>query len=172
MPDWLIASLLIESALGVGGVIALCLWSLYSTLRKHAMRSATAPWEKVAKVAVDSGTLWIGDPCYVLHCESPPPDLGADYQEFVDRTFKREAQPSPGVAQFRRHPDEDGYAAGWDFLGCTVSTGYGDGVYDVEVQRNAEGRIMALRVVFGGEGTWPKDPLRLEKDLDRRPATR
>jgi hypothetical protein len=114
-------------------------------------------WKKVGVVAVDSGTIWLGDPCYVLHREPTPPDLGKDWQDFSRRTFEREEKAgTPGVAQFQRHHSEEGYCQGWEALGVTVSTGYGDGVYPVEVRRSEDGRIAEVRIVFikpkGSEG--------------------
>ncbi len=104
-------------------------------------------WNKVGKVAVDAGLLWIGDPCYILF-RDPPDDLGADWQEMVKRIFERE-KDTPGVAQFHCQPREEGFTAQFSALGVTVSTGYGDGVYDVEARMDEEtGRVAEVRVVF------------------------
>jgi hypothetical protein len=104
-------------------------------------------WEIAGEVAVDAGMLWIGDPCYVFFRPAPA-DFGANWKGFVQRVFERERNGSMGVAQFRRHPREEGYVADWDALGCTVATGFGDGVYTLEVRRHETGRIAELRIKF------------------------
>ena len=102
----------------------------------------SAKWEKVGKIAVDSGSCWIGDPCYVMHHEPPPPDIGTTWAELSARLLQREKMRPFGVAQFTR----DG-PHGFTGLGVNVSTGYGDGIYNVEVRRD-DGRIAEVRVVF------------------------
>ena len=95
-------------------------------------------WEKVGKVGVDSGTIYIGDPCYVLHRDKVaklPKDLGKNWMEFCDRLGNDQ------TTQFK-------YDLGHTGLGVALQSGYGDGCYDVEVQRTDEGRVKAVRVVF------------------------
>lgn len=105
-----------------------------------------ATWVKIGKVAVDSGTLWLGDPCYVFHAQPPPADLGDSWRTFAQRQLARESKsPTGQVAQFLRDVPEKG----WNALGVAVRTGYGDGVYDVEARLDPkDGRIAEVRVVF------------------------
>lgn len=42
-------------------------------------------WERVGTIGVDAGLCWIGDPCYVLHADEPPKDIGKNWHEFCDR---------------------------------------------------------------------------------------
>ena len=105
-------------------------------------------WKKVGEVAVDAGMLWIGDPCYILFRDPPPDDLGGSWKEFVRRVFAREKGASK-IAQFHRQNHEEGFTPDFSALGVTVSTGYGDGVYDVEARMDEEtGRVAEVRVVF------------------------
>lgn len=38
---------------------------------------------KRASVGIDAGLLWIGDPCYVIHPEAQPKDIGETWADFV-----------------------------------------------------------------------------------------
>lgn len=101
------------------------------------------PWEKVGVIGVDAGLCWIGDPCYVLHKEggAVPKTIGRNWNEFCDMILLKDAT-------------QIAYEAGHDGLGVVVSTGYGDGCYDVYVRRTpplpgaANGRIAEVKVVF------------------------
>lgn len=90
-------------------------------------------WEKVGEIGVDAGLCWIGDPCYIIHANEYSKSIGKNWGEFCDK-LKDDA------TQFN-------YDLGHPGLGVAVSTGYGDGTYDVEVRR-ADGRIKELRVKF------------------------
>jgi len=72
---------------------------------------------KVGEIGVDAGLCWIGDPCYILHAEKLPASLGKDWSEFCDKLKDLHTQ-------FK-------YDMGHDGLGVCVSTGLGDGTYDV-----------------------------------------
>lgn len=101
-------------------------------------------WQKVGVIGVDAGICWIGDPCYILHKDKKgedavPKDIGKDWHEFCARLGD-----NSDTAQFN-------YDLGHPGLGVVVSTGYGDGSYDVEVHKTSDGRIAAVRVVFVDE---------------------
>ena len=90
-------------------------------------------WKKVGVIGVDAGLCWVGDPCYILHQGEELPDfLGKNWSEFCEKLHK----DSSGATQF-----------GHSF-GVAVSTGYGDGCYNVFVKHNSEGRIAEMKVVF------------------------
>ncbi|KLU10629.1 DUF4241 domain-containing protein [Kocuria sp. SM24M-10] len=92
--------------------------------------------EYIGDVGVDSGLMWLGDPCYVMGDDAPTrvPKWG----EFVDRTFDPKYQiDEAGVSQ----------PVG-EKLGMAVSSGYGDGLYPVYITRNSEGRVATLTVDF------------------------
>ena len=95
-------------------------------------------WEDVGVIGVDAGLCWIGDPCYILHKDEPAKTLGKDWGEFCSKLFEQ------GEHKQCKQWDYDLGHAG---LGVTVSTGYGDGTYPVQV-RKVDGRIAEVRVVF------------------------
>ena len=93
-------------------------------------------WEKVGSVGADSGLIWVGDPCYCVtpDCNEHPAET---WDKFCDKLFKNEKN---GVCQWN-------YKMGHAGLGVSVSSGYGDGVYDVFVKRK-DNRIAEVKVVF------------------------
>ena len=40
--------------------------------------------KKIGKIGVDAGLCWVGDPCYILHPETPPKTIGKDWDEFCE----------------------------------------------------------------------------------------
>jgi hypothetical protein len=85
-------------------------------------------WKKVGEIGVDAGLVMVGDPCYVLGDDASQrvkswsefcDSLGNDYPTVKDMNF-----------------------------GFVVSSGYGDGLYPVYVKKNAEGRVIGLKVEF------------------------
>ena len=96
---------------------------------------------KIGSFGVDSGTVMIGDPCYVLDGEGKYPlSFGHDWDEFVGMNLLDES----GKVPYWPHTKELHGA-----MGVVSSTGYGDGVYPVYA-RMAEGRIMEIRILFDG----------------------
>lgn len=104
---------------------------------------------------VDSGLVWIGDPCYVLHTRETqastissgsPPELGRSWEEFCTILFARFAETERrfgvcGVAQFSQ--------------GVVLATGEGDGEYPILVRYAASeqfggppNRVQEIRVRF------------------------
>lgn len=95
-------------------------------------------WKKVGIIRVDAGICWVGDPCYILHQDNPPEDIGKDWGEFVDKLY-----PTMSPPQYRQFNCDEGHPG----LGVVVNTGYGDGYYPVEA-RLEDGRVAELRVKF------------------------
>lgn len=97
-------------------------------------------WKKIGVIGVDAGLCWVGDPCYIFHHEDSTMKeaLGRDWQDFCDKVSEG------GYSSHKQF----NYPMGHPGLGVTVSTGYGDGCYDVFVKHNNEGRIAELKVVF------------------------
>ncbi len=102
------------------------------------MKTEYTKWEDAGEIGVDAGLCWVGDPCY---CVTPDANNhpAKTWKEFCHELGKKELR---GVAQWN-------YKLGHPGLGVSVSTGYGDGVYKVQVRRETEtGRIAELRVKF------------------------
>jgi hypothetical protein len=72
----------------------------------------------IGHVAVDSGLVWIGDPCYILHSDDPQHSIGRSWGEFCD-TIKDSTEHN---FEFNR---------GGAGLGVVSSTKHGDGFYPV-----------------------------------------
>ena len=92
-------------------------------------------WERIGEIGVDAGLCWLGDPCYILHQETPPKDIGKNWEDFCDRIIDE------NIKQFN-------YNMGHAGLGVCVSTGYGDGCYPVLAKFNKEGRIAEVKITF------------------------
>ena len=100
-------------------------------------------WNKVGNIGVDAGLVWVGDPCYILHREDGLPNtLGNNWGEFCDTLIN---EPNPLAKSFK-------YDIGHEGLGVCVSSGLGDGTYDVFVKTITDStwgqRIAELKVVF------------------------
>ena len=97
-----------------------------------------AKWKKVGTIGVDAGLCWVGDPCYIIHPHrGMPEEVGKDWGEFCSLLESNRDKSS----------DEDAIQFG-DGLGVAVSTGYGDGEYNVYARKTSDDRVAELRVVF------------------------
>lgn len=94
--------------------------------------------EMVGHLSVDSGLMFLGDPCYTLghildrdiRPNLDPPWMSGSWCDFLDDLSEMEK----GVHS----------TAG----SLVVNTGYGDGSYPVFIKRTKDGRISEVRVVF------------------------
>lgn len=94
-------------------------------------------WEKAGVVGVDAGLIWVGDPCYVIAKDSS--HVFETYDEFIEKL---------DLKKFDKSKQFD-YPLGQPGLGVCVESGYGDGLYDVFVERDpATGRVAQLKVTF------------------------
>lgn len=84
----------------------------------------------IGHVGVDSGTIWIGDPCYLLQGDRPK-TLGKDWDELVDKTFDEHLKC--------KLPISFNYDLGHEGLGVMNRTKYGDGFYPVYMIGDNEG---------------------------------
>ena len=94
-------------------------------------------WKKIGEIGVDAGLCWIGDPCY---CVTPDADEhpAKSWSEFCDML---DGVKNPIAKQFH-------YKMGHSGLGVCVTSGHGDGVYDIFVRYTDEGSISEMKVVF------------------------
>ena len=94
-------------------------------------------WEKIGAVAVDSGSVLILDPGQLQSLiPKAETEIEAWYLKFVCTKWSRD---KPIRTKFRSKSVP---------LGHLVEAGYGDGLYDIEVRKNSEGRIAELRIQF------------------------
>jgi hypothetical protein len=81
-------------------------------------------WVTIGHIGVDSGTVMVGDPCYVV-----PDDLWSDWcKEFEEKEHQHASEMEPGY--------------------FAVTTAHGDGSYPVEAKYDANGRVTEIRVKF------------------------
>jgi len=86
--------------------------------------------ELIGHCGVDSGQILLIDPCYVYKDDFTGGDTptGGDYDECCRITL------SEGAGQTQ--------------LGVVTSSGYGDGVYPVYAQKDGNGRVKQVTIVF------------------------
>lgn len=86
----------------------------------------------VGRIGIDSGTLWIGDPCYVWSdsTRNEPTAAVREIGEWSDFAEKLE-----------------GPTTSFGIIGVATSTGLGDGMYDVYA-KIVDGLVHEVRVVF------------------------
>lgn len=83
-------------------------------------------WEKAGVVAVDSGVVLVADPCYTLQGKKDTGTICLENSNDVWQLNFPTNRPGRGVV---------------------VSSGYGDGCYDVLVRRKGN-RISEMRIIF------------------------
>jgi hypothetical protein len=106
-------------------------------------------WVKVATICVDSGIIFVGDPCYSITSD-------ADYNvrtwnEFCKNIFDPKSQVAEEVSAAIKGNDEKYDQS----LGLVIRSGLGDGCYPVYVKYSDEGnwgvRVEAVMIDFLGE---------------------
>ena len=84
----------------------------------------------IGHVSVDSGTIWVGDPCYILYGEKPK-SIGKNWFELCDITNKL--------------PISFNHDLGHEGLGVMSRTMCGDGFYPVYMIGENEGLYIDFR---------------------------
>ena len=95
-------------------------------------------WVSAGSVGVDSGQIMIVDPCYIRN-------------NFDNHDGSQKWEPSVYKGQLNyQGVSATTIAEGFGQAGEAVATtsGYGDGVYPVEVRLNEDNRVMELRIKF------------------------
>jgi len=92
---------------------------------------------RIGSFGVDSGTVMIVDPCYVLDGAGKYPlSFGHDWGEFIAMNL---------MDDDGNHLDSKELSGA---MGVVSSTGYGDGVYPVYARKDENDRIVELRILF------------------------
>lgn len=109
-------------------------------------------WMQIGSIGVDSGLVYIGDPCYFvpdsrefegekLDKDEKPPEPLNDWCNFVDSL----GESYPTLKSFP-------YKSGYEGLGVCVSSGFGDGKYKVMANIvNVPGwgqRVKEVKIIF------------------------
>jgi hypothetical protein len=113
-------------------------------------------WNKIGVIGVDAGLCYIGDPCYFIKNKEFPGEETEfeqqgldDWPKFVSFCYDNTKSTEPVKQQFN-------YLMGHAGLGVCVSSGFGDGSYDVLANIEDMGidgkRIKAIKIVFIPEG--------------------
>jgi len=114
-------------------------------------------WQKIGVIGVDAGLCLLGDPCYILPQKLELPDGedlskgGLDYREMLNAMYKHtyaEEDDESGFLHMHSHQAHSfNYALGHEGKGICVSSGFGDGTYDVFV-KTKENCVAEMKVVF------------------------
>ena len=94
--------------------------------------------EKIGYIAVDAGVIFVGDPCYTMPDDGSFRDEVRDWETFADNLSKN------GL-------DKNQYVKIGNQTGIVVSSGYGDGVYPVFVEKTKDGIVRSVKIVFDDE---------------------
>jgi len=95
----------------------------------------------VGEIGVDSGLVFVGDPCYFKHSKAL---CNPDHWEDIIKERKRNDWKP---AQFYSD-DMNGHTFP---MGVITPTNYGDGSYPCYITLDSEGRPTKLEVIFGEE---------------------
>jgi len=133
-----------------GNILTLrSMWAL------HDNPEAGQGWEFVGQIGVDSAQLLLTDPCNIVNewgsnsLEESDlenlPESWEDAQDFDYAGCCRAASSGDMAGQLK-------YRRGHAGAGVCLTTGYGDGLYNVMVKRTKNGRIASVRINFVEEG--------------------
>lgn len=94
---------------------------------------------KIGTVGVDSGLVWIGDPCYILHTDTKDAEklhnrIGRSWVEFCDKLS--------GI----KHTSFKYLSRDREGLGMAVYTPYGDGEYPVYAEVDEGENILKITI--------------------------
>ena len=96
--------------------------------------------ELLGHVSVDSGLIWVGDPCYVLHKdkENKPEAIGKDWSDFCDLLSTTKGTSFT-------------FDAGHEGLGIAITGFGGDGTFPVTAEIDDKtGLVNSVTINFNG----------------------
>ena len=86
-------------------------------------------YNKTEQIAVDAGVVWIGDPCYVLGDDAS--HRVKDWQDFCNKIGNDSVSTPLG-----------------ERTGVCVSSGHGDGTYEVNIEQDQHGIVTRVVIDF------------------------
>lgn len=95
---------------------------------------------QIGKVVIDSGVIWIGDPCYIIGDSFPQNILGSNWNELCNKYLAKCEQNTGEIDGLR--------TANFDGIGIASGTGYGDGIYPVYAVIDSYGTIHSITIEF------------------------
>jgi hypothetical protein len=96
----------------------------------------------IGDIAVDSGTCWIGDPCYIKDVPAVAAgDGNAHANAWEDPADRVDVAGMAIAKRFPIGPDRPAF-------GIAAATGYGDGNYPVYARVTPDGRVASITVEF------------------------
>lgn len=101
-------------------------------------------YNKTERIAVDAGVVWIGDPCYVLGDDAS--NRVKDWLDFCDKIGNDSVSTPLGEG-----------------TGVCVSSGHGDGTYEVSIEQDHHGIVTRVVIDFMSGCEWDNDD---EEDED------
>jgi hypothetical protein len=104
------------------------------------MHPVESHWEWAGTTGVDSGTIIVTDPCYVIGDNGSEYEPVQNYDQFSAYLHSHEHD---GRAQLVNQHGAD--------LGVVVTRFGGDGLFDVFVQKDRQGTVLAAMIRFDGE---------------------
>lgn len=104
-----------------------------------------ADWEKVGEAGVDSGTVWLGDPCYLTEDEAVTEPLSEDWGRVMLECSNFYLANGRAAIRGEVKPLLDATVSKG---GVVVGSFGGDGSYPVYVKRSADGYVLAAMIVF------------------------
>lgn len=88
----------------------------------------------IGKISVDSGTIWLGDPCYVLHGKKPN-SIGENWSDLCDIIYEDNQS---------QLPKSFNHDMGFEGLGVMCHTKWGDGLYQVYMVGENDGIFISF----------------------------
>jgi hypothetical protein len=105
---------------------------------KRAKKPPTETTRVIGHLGVDAGMMYLGDPCYIVGSDSQiGKKIRGEWDAFLDHYIKDEDYPVWKI-------EDRGPGA----LGLVVTSGWGDGVYEVRATFNPEGRVKSMTITF------------------------
>ena len=104
-----------------------------------------AETRQIGLVGVDSGLIWVGDPCYIIGKDEKTAykETGTSWSDFCDGLRKKQGIDTSNYKPYAQFNYDMGHAG----LGVCTESGIGDGTYPVFAEI-VDGRVAKIWVDF------------------------